>query len=137
MGDDTDGADLFSDCGDEDIPDLGEIDVNWEPVKSFNDTQHEALETTANVSNMQHAPAAKTDLIDSGCTRHISPYREDFTSFREIPPKSFRAANKQQFSAVGTGELTIHLPEGTGNGKLELTEVLYSPEVGYTLVSVG
>jgi hypothetical protein len=35
------------------------------------------------------------------------------------------------------GELTIDLPNGADGRKLTLTEVLYSPEVGYTLVSVG
>jgi hypothetical protein len=41
------------------------------------------------------------------------------------------------FSAVGMGELTIDLPNGTDGSKLTLTKMLYSPEVGYTLVSVG
>jgi hypothetical protein len=35
------------------------------------------------------------------------------------------------------GELTIDLPNGADGSKLALTEVLYSPEVGYTLVLVG
>lgn len=60
----------------------------------------------------------RSELYDSGCTQHISPYREDFTSFTEIPPKSFRA-------------------KGANFSQLQLTEVLYSPEVGYTLISIG
>jgi len=55
----------------------------------------------------------------------------------DILPKSFRAANKQCFSATGIGKLTVDLPNGIGSSKLELTEVLYYPEVRYTLVSVG
>jgi hypothetical protein len=35
------------------------------------------------------------------------------------------------------GGLTIDLPNGADGNKLALTEVLYSPEVSYTLVSVG
>ena len=58
-------------------------------------------------------------------------------NFVTIPPKSFRAANKQNFKAVGTGEMTIDIPNGANISQLRLTEVLYSPEVGYTLVSVG
>jgi hypothetical protein len=41
------------------------------------------------------------------------------------------------FKAVGTGEMTIDVPNGVDISQLSLTEVLYSPEVGYTLVSVG
>jgi GAG-pre-integrase domain len=35
------------------------------------------------------------------------------------------------------GEMTIDIPNGADISQLRLTEVLYSPEVGYTLVSVG
>ena len=77
------------------------------------------------------------ELYDSGCTRHISPNRAGFTSLVETPPKVFRAANKQNFNATGIGKLTVDIPNGTETSKLHLTEVLYSPEVGYTLISVG
>ena len=60
-----------------------------------------------------------------------------FKEFTDIPPKTFNAANKQQFDAVGQGELIIEVPNGLNALKLQLTEVLYLPEVGYTLVSIG
>jgi len=68
---------------------------------------------------------------------HLTLYRNALEHFVEIPPKSFQAANKQNLSAVGMGEMTINIPNGTDVSKLRLTEVLYAPEVGYTLVSVG
>ena len=74
------------------------------------------------------------ELYDSGCTKHISPYRDDLIDFMEIPPKSFRAANKQSFSAMG---LIVDLPNHIVSSKLELSEVQYSSQVAYTLVSVG
>ena len=79
----------------------------------------------------------QAELYDSGCTRHISPYREDFESFSGIPPMSFSTANKQKFNASGKGEMVIDVPNGIEISQLRLTEVLYSPEVGYTLVSIG
>ena len=33
--------------------------------------------------------------------------------------------------------MVINVPKDTDVSKLQLTEVLYSPEVGYTLVSIG
>jgi len=78
-----------------------------------------------------------TELYDSGTTRHISPYRDMFINYTEIPPKAFNAANKQQFEAVGKGEMIIEIPNGVDASKLQLTKVLFSPEVGYTLVSIG
>ena len=79
----------------------------------------------------------RAELYDSGCTQHISPYREDFSIFTEIPPKAFHAANKQSFSATGKGEMIIDVPNGAEISQLALNEVLYSSEVGYTLISIG
>ena len=45
--------------------------------------------------------------------------------------------NKQSFKAVGTGEMMIDVPNSVDISQLSLTKVLYSPEVGYTLVSMG
>ena len=47
------------------------------------------------------------------------------------------AANKQSFSAIGKGKMVINVPKGIESSKLQLTEVLYSPEVGYTLILIG
>ena len=79
----------------------------------------------------------QAELYDSGCTCHISSYHEDFESFTEIPSMSFSAANKQKFSASGKGKMVINVPNGVEVSQLQLMEVLYSPEVGYTLVSIG
>jgi len=77
------------------------------------------------------------EIYDSDCSKHLTLYRDALKNFIEIPPKSFRAANKQNMTAVGMGEMTINVPDGADVSQLKLTEVLYSLEVGYTLVSVG
>ena len=82
-------------------------------------------------------PTGVAELYDSGCTNHISPYRNQFENFQSITPRHFRAANKQTFSTTGRGELVIDVPHGDGATQLRLLDVLYSAEVGYTLVSIG
>jgi hypothetical protein len=82
-------------------------------------------------------PAGRVDLYDSGSTQHLSPYRDQFVTYQDIPPRSFSAANQQEFHAVGSGEMIIEVPLGADVSKMKLTEVLYSPEIGYTLISVG
>ena len=83
------------------------------------------------------------EIYDSGCSKHLTPYRDTLENFVEIPPKTFQAANKkkkkkkQTMSAVGMGEMIIDVPNSANILQLRLTEVLYSPEVGYTLISVG
>ncbi len=98
-----------------------------------------ASEEAFSISNSKaDADKGHTEVYDSGCTKHITPYCEELSNFIEIPPKVFCAANKENFSATGMGDMTIDVPNGVSDAsQLQLTEVLYSPEVGYTLVSVG
>jgi hypothetical protein len=75
-------------------------------------------------------------LFNSGASCHISPYHDAFTKFESIPPHPLCAANKEMFCASGKGEIILDLLNGVNTSQLCLTEVLYSPEVGYTLVSI-
>ncbi|KAJ7103713.1 hypothetical protein C8R43DRAFT_963836 [Mycena crocata] len=42
-----------------------------------------------------------------------------------------------QASATGRGDMLVDVPNGVDGSNLQLTEVLYSPEVGYTLIFIG
>ena len=77
-------------------------------------------------------------LFDSGATRHISPYKANFTAYSPLmPPMFLNTANQQRFPAVGTGKLAIRVPNGRGETELILNDALHAPSVGYTLVSLG
>lgn len=90
-----------------------------------------AAAAIAEVNNDAKVPLR--ELYDCETTRHISPYRENFEDYTTIVPKPLTAANKTLLSAVGQGDMVIEVPSGLDISKLRLTEVLYSPEVGYTL----
>jgi len=83
-----------------------------------------AEEIVSNVELM----TTQTEVFDSGATTHITPYRNNFSTFQSIVPKVLQATNKQGFSAVGRGELVLDLPNGTTLSKFHLSEVLYCPE---------
>jgi hypothetical protein len=89
------------------------------------------------VAGDDHTNSLCAEVYDSGRTRHLSHFREDLENFTEISPKTFRVANKKTFAAVGTGELIVDVPNGANSSQLQLSEVLYSPEVGHTLISIG
>ena len=132
IGDDLDSDDtkeLFgidgSECGSLVSVDLNSVAVDLDEVAAHVESSSKA----------ESSPRVK--VYDSGCTRHITPYRDAVDNFIEISLKSFRAANKLDFTAVGMGEMTVDVPNGVDISQLRLTEVMYSPEVGYTLVSVG
>ena len=77
------------------------------------------------------------DLYDSGASHHMSPKREDFINYVEIPEKPLTAANKEIFSAVGMGDMIVSIPNGDKEAKIKLTRVLYMPALGFTLISIG
>ena len=77
------------------------------------------------------------ELYDSGSTHHLSPYHNHFVSFHTTPPRSFDAANQQSFSATRVGDMLVEVPNGADMSTIRLIEVLYAPEIGYTLISIG
>ena len=162
VGSDYNGDDWFSDIGDDlntlwgngcDTNELSGInsegslfvDVDLESVGEMsNDGIRDSPDiiepddvANAAMDGASNANEICTELYDSGTTRHISPYQDLFDNYVEIPPKSLSAANKWKFTAIGKGDMVIKVPNGIDASKLQLTEVLYSPEVSYTLVSIG
>jgi hypothetical protein len=87
------------------------------------------------ISKVKSSPCV--EVYDSRCMRHITLYCDDVVNFIKISPKSFQATKQQNFTAVGMGEMIVDVPNGINILQLKFTEVLYLPEVGYTLVSIG
>ena len=83
------------------------------------------------------ADASQTVLFNSGSTCHIFLYCTSFQEYCDIPPKSLSTANMSDFIAVGRENMCIEVPNGMVLSKLYLTKVLFSPKVGYMLVSIG
>ena len=142
VDDDVKGDDgWFSEVGEEFESDMDteEISgVDWSECSLLVDVVTDLGEAAAHAEPANAAnEITQFELIDSGCTSHITPHPNEMEHFIEIPEKSFHAANQQSFKAVGKGEMVIDIPNGVNVSQLRLTEVLYSPEVGYTLVSVG
>ncbi|KAF7334060.1 Retrovirus-related Pol polyprotein from transposon TNT 1-94 [Mycena venus] len=84
--------------------------------------------------------SASVDMIvDSGATRHFSPDRAKFITFKEIPPVPIRAADGRSFSATGKGSYQTFFPMGPGQRptRATLLNTYYSPHMAYTLISVS
>ena len=67
-----------------------------------------------------------TYILDSGATHHMSPYRDAFTRYRTLDAKPLRAANQQEFYAVGIGDMVIHIPNGPKVSQITLKDVLHT-----------
>jgi hypothetical protein len=77
------------------------------------------------------------ELYDSGASTHMSPFREKFTTYREIVPCVIIAADKWVFYAIGVGDLKIEVPHGESSTSVILREVLHAPDMAMTIVSIS
>ena len=68
----------------------------------------------------------------------MSGFHHKFVDFVEIEAVPIRAADKWVFRATGKGKLLIHLPNGDkGMSRIQLTEALYAPSMGVTLILIS
>jgi hypothetical protein len=77
------------------------------------------------------------DMYDSGVSHHMSLHREDFVTYQDIVPFPLTAANKESFMAHGIGDVIVSVPDGDKMNTIRLTRVLYTPNIGFMLVSIG
>src|SRR6267378_1890731 len=54
----------------------------------------------------------KSDLYNSGASRHISPFREQFLMYQNIPHHPITTANNRTFNAIGKGDIAVDVPHG-------------------------
>jgi len=81
--------------------------------------------------------STRTELYNSGATWHISPYKSDFSSYTPLSPPIFlNTANQQHFPTIGTGTVTIRVPNKGTESELALHNVLHALSVTCTLVSL-
>ena len=67
---------------------------------------------------------------------HMSPNRERFSEFRTIAQKGVKAADKTIFVVTRIGCMKIDIPNGRDSTTVMLKDILYCPDLGYTLVSL-
>jgi hypothetical protein len=85
------------------------------------------------------SPKSPPIIIDCGASRHFSSDRGRFLSFTEIAPQPIKSADGRAMQATGRGDMKLLLPMGD-NCKptlVTLTNVYYSPQMAYTLISVS
>jgi len=85
----------------------------------------------------QCSGGAESELYDSGASRHMSPFRHRFLSYREIEPRPITAADKRVFYATGMGDMSIKVPNGESFTTVTLRDVLHAPDMALTIVSIS
>ena len=67
----------------------------------------------------------------------MTPHKDHLTNYVSIVSKPINSANQLTFRAIGRGDLTIHVPNNGQTSNIMLQDVLYAPDIGVTLVSIG
>jgi len=78
----------------------------------------------------------EVDVYDSGASGHMTPNRHRFITFKEITPCTINAVDKTVFKATGIGNMMIGIPNGKTTTHVTLKDMLYCPDLAFTLVSL-
>lgn len=76
-------------------------------------------------------------ILDSGATQHMSPDKNVFETYREIPPKSVRFGNRQYGSGIGVGTVNLRTKVGDELKTIMLCNVLHVPDLSRKLISLS
>jgi hypothetical protein len=131
-----------SDDDDDDMPPLqagydsdDESESDGEVLELYEDDEDEP---SAMLANNKKNTGMNMDLYDSGATSHMSPDRNRFTTYTRIPSKPIASTGGSTFCAVGRGNRWIEVPIGNDKaGHVLLTNVLHTPGLGSTLISIS
>ena len=76
---------------------------------------------------------------DSGATYHMTDQRSFFTTFKEVPPGTWKVngVGNAQLDTLGIGNIPIHSFVHGEKNEGELRDVLYVPGLGTNLFSIG
>src|SRR5882724_7744715 len=107
------------------------------PSAYLEEVPEEPPASTYTADTIPTPPETTSELYDSGATRHMTPHKDLLSNFISIAPKPINAANQLTFRAIGRGDLTIHVPNNGQTSNIMLQDVLYAPDIGVTLVSIG
>ena len=122
-----DDEDWFVELTDEDTPDL-----IYDAEDAYTKTYSQALLAGEDLN-----PSERMELFDSGASCHMSSYRNQFIDYKAIVPKSITAADNHTFQAISKGDLMISIPNGKSVTHICLKDVLYTPKMGITLISIS
>ena len=89
---------------------------------------------------LERTPCARDHhwTLDSGCTRHMTPLKSEFTSYVEfVKPIPVTLADKSQIYGYGIGNVMIKLFDGSTFVPVEIKNVMYVPKLHRKLLSIS
>ena len=141
--DDDKQSDLLSECPDLEINDDEQSDWLSECSEAsiwVDEDAEDDVCTSVDITMLAASGIPGGDIVklfDSSATRHMTLHKHLLENYRQISPKSINAANKHTFNAIGQGDVCITIPNGESGTTFILKDVLYSPDIAVTFISVS
>jgi len=77
-------------------------------------------------------------MLDSGCTDHISPHKQDFDTIKPDPlARTVRLGDNSSILCQGIGSIKASAKRTNGITKLTLCNVLYVPKASHRFLSIS
>ena len=144
----TDTEDTSSECidGSDDSGDDSDTSPRCSPISDVADSNADDVEDALHVSpngdklTLDRALCARDDhwTLDSGCTRHMTPVKSEFTSYVEfVKPIPVNLADKSQIYGYGIGNVMIKLFDGSTFVPVVIKNVMYVPKLHRKLLSIS
>lgn len=71
----------------------------------------------ANLNSVLSDNLCKTDwLVDSGCTFHVTPFRDLFSNYRDVGHGFVSMANSENCNVIGIGDVCLKFASGYFEG---------------------
>src|SRR3954463_9776442 len=108
--------------------------VNYSAVSACCSTS--ACSATSSISSMSGSSCVL--LVDSGASTHICSQRKMFSSLRRLDHTVLiNVADGRPVRALGVGDISLSLQEGTQWTSIVLRDVLFAPDLKMNLLSVS
>ena len=107
------------------------------PEESLNLQGLQAITEECQATYIPPTGSSLTWMVDSGCSRHMTFYREAFIAYYRLPePININTATGTRLQAIGEGTIELQVVVQGVIKPITLTKVLYVPGLSGSLISV-
>jgi hypothetical protein len=98
------------------VIDRSDSEESWAAIEEVSDPEDFLLTAAAaagcTLVQVGRVRGSAPELYDSSTSRHMSPLRDRFVAYQEIPPRPISVVDKRVFYAIGVGDVVIDVPNG-------------------------
>ena len=104
----------------------------------YGDEQENVAADVASIATFRSCPLNEHWCLDSGCSRHMTPEKKDFSRYLEFKiPVTVTLADRTKIHGHGLGDVQIKLFDGNKFIRTVIKNVLFVPKLQRRLLSIS